>query len=120
MFRPLLFDVLRVPAPDMLSPAAGRDRASGLADIICGKLERMLAEHHERIAAVVIEPLVQAAAGMIMHPPGYLRGVRELTRQLRRAVDRRRSGRRLRPHRHDVRLRAGSRSRPICSAWPRA
>jgi adenosylmethionine-8-amino-7-oxononanoate aminotransferase len=27
----------------------------------------------------VIEPLVQAAAGMIMHPPGYLRGVRELT-----------------------------------------
>ena len=30
---------------------------------------------------MVIEPLVQAAAGMIMHPPGYLRGVRELTRK---------------------------------------
>jgi adenosylmethionine-8-amino-7-oxononanoate aminotransferase len=29
----------------------------------------------------VIEPLVQAAAGMLMHPPGYLRGVRELTRR---------------------------------------
>ena len=41
----------------------------------------MLAEHHRRIAALVIEPLVQAAAGMIMHPPGYLRGVRELTRR---------------------------------------
>jgi adenosylmethionine-8-amino-7-oxononanoate aminotransferase len=27
---------------------------------------------------VVIEPLVQCAAGMITHPPGYLRGVREL------------------------------------------
>ena len=35
----------------------------------------------ERIAALVIEPLVQAAAGMIVHPPGYLRGVRELTRK---------------------------------------
>ena len=44
-------------------------------------LERLLAEHHERIAALVIEPLVQAAAGIIVHPPGYLRGVRELTRK---------------------------------------
>ena len=41
----------------------------------------MLAARHDEIAAVVIEPLVQAAAGMIMHPPGYLRGVRELTRR---------------------------------------
>jgi adenosylmethionine-8-amino-7-oxononanoate aminotransferase len=30
---------------------------------------------------MVVEPLVQAAAGMVMHPPGYLRGVRELTRR---------------------------------------
>ena len=41
----------------------------------------MLEEHHEQIAAVVIEPLVQAAAGMVVHPPGFLRGVRELTRR---------------------------------------
>ncbi|MDZ7616449.1 MAG: aminotransferase class III-fold pyridoxal phosphate-dependent enzyme, partial [Patescibacteria group bacterium] len=34
-----------------------------------------------RIGAMIIEPLVQAAAGMIVHPPGYLRGVRELTRK---------------------------------------
>ncbi len=40
-----------------------------------------MAEHHRRIAAMVIEPLVQAAAGMIVHPAGYLRGVRELTRK---------------------------------------
>jgi adenosylmethionine-8-amino-7-oxononanoate aminotransferase len=42
-------------------------------------LELLLQEHHEKIAALVIEPLVQCAAGMVMHPPGYLRGVRELT-----------------------------------------
>ncbi len=30
---------------------------------------------------MIVEPLVQAAAGMIMHPQGYLRGVRELTRK---------------------------------------
>ena len=38
-------------------------------------------EHSDELAAVVIEPLVQAAAGMLMHPPGFLAGVREITRR---------------------------------------
>jgi adenosylmethionine---8-amino-7-oxononanoate aminotransferase len=41
-------------------------------------LERVLATHEEEIAAVIVEPLVQGAAGMLIHPPGYLRAVREL------------------------------------------
>lgn len=41
-------------------------------------LERVLAQHEEEIAAVIVEPLVQGAAGMLLHPPGYLRAVREL------------------------------------------
>jgi len=41
-------------------------------------LERVLAAHEEEVAAVIVEPLVQGAAGMITHPPGYLRAVREL------------------------------------------
>jgi len=41
-------------------------------------LERVLAAHEEEVAAVIVEPLVQGAAGMIVHPPGYLRSVREL------------------------------------------
>ena len=41
-------------------------------------LERILARHEEEIAAVILEPLVQGAAGMIVHPPGYLRAAREL------------------------------------------
>jgi adenosylmethionine-8-amino-7-oxononanoate aminotransferase len=41
-------------------------------------MARILSWHEEEIAAVVIEPLVQGAAGMITHPPGYLRAVREL------------------------------------------
>jgi adenosylmethionine-8-amino-7-oxononanoate aminotransferase len=38
----------------------------------------ILRKNHERIAAVCIEPIVQGAAGMIVHPEGFLRGVREL------------------------------------------
>ncbi len=41
-------------------------------------LERLLAAHEEEIAAVIVEPLVQGAAGMLIHPPGYLREVRRL------------------------------------------
>jgi adenosylmethionine---8-amino-7-oxononanoate aminotransferase len=78
MFRPLLFETLRAPAPDMYRtpPGVPPDR---LLDHYLGEVEEILARHHARIAAMVIEPLVQAAAGMLVHPKGYLRGVRELT-----------------------------------------
>jgi adenosylmethionine---8-amino-7-oxononanoate aminotransferase len=41
-------------------------------------LERVLSAHEEEIAALIVEPLVQGAAGMLLHPPGYLRAAREL------------------------------------------
>jgi adenosylmethionine-8-amino-7-oxononanoate aminotransferase len=44
-------------------------------------MEKILAEHHERIAAIAIEPVVQGAAGMIVQPDGYLRGVEALARK---------------------------------------
>ncbi len=80
MFAPLFFETLRVPAPDpyRLPPGVTRDDATSY---YLQQMEQVLAAEHQRIAAVVIEPLVQAAAGMIVHPPGYLRGVRELTRR---------------------------------------
>jgi adenosylmethionine-8-amino-7-oxononanoate aminotransferase len=80
MFRPLLFETLRVPAPDSYRTPPGVARED-LCRHHLDKLEQVLVEHHRRIAALVIEPLVQGAAGMIMHPPGYLYGVRELTRK---------------------------------------
>src|SRR4051794_14441140 len=41
-------------------------------------LERVLTAHGEEVAAVIVEPLVQGAAGILVQPPGYLRAVREL------------------------------------------
>jgi adenosylmethionine-8-amino-7-oxononanoate aminotransferase len=43
-----------------------------------GDLERVLSCHEEEVAALILEPLVQGAAGMLVHPPGYLRAAREL------------------------------------------
>jgi adenosylmethionine-8-amino-7-oxononanoate aminotransferase len=85
MFRPLLFETLRVPAPDMYrGPASGYPAGvppERWPDHYLGEVQRVLAHEHRRIAAMVIEPLVQAAAGMMVHPAGFLRGVRELTRK---------------------------------------
>jgi adenosylmethionine-8-amino-7-oxononanoate aminotransferase len=43
-----------------------------------GDMERLLSAHEGEIAAVIVEPLVQGAAGMLVHPEGYLRDVRAL------------------------------------------
>jgi adenosylmethionine---8-amino-7-oxononanoate aminotransferase len=59
-YRPLLFDTHAVEPGD------------------AGDLERVLSCHEEEIAALILEPLVQGAAGMLVHPPGYLREAREL------------------------------------------
>ena len=80
MFRPLLFEVLRLPAPDCYRLPDGISR-EGACDYHLAQLQQMLDAHHDEIAALVIEPLMQGAAGMIAHPDGYLRGVRQLTQQ---------------------------------------
>ncbi len=80
MFRPLLFEVIRLPAPDSyrVPQDVPTDR---LAAYYLGQVESALQRHHQELVAVVVEPLVQAAAGMLMHPAGFLRGLRELTQR---------------------------------------
>jgi adenosylmethionine---8-amino-7-oxononanoate aminotransferase len=80
LYRPLLFPVIRVPAPYCyrcpfkLEPAAC-DREK----LVCLKaLQAALEERGPEVAGIVIEPLIQAAAGMLAQPAGFLRGVREL------------------------------------------
>jgi adenosylmethionine-8-amino-7-oxononanoate aminotransferase len=80
MFRPLLFETIRLPLPDTYRTPPGV-AAADLCDYHLGLLEKTLAKHGHRIAAMVVEPLMQCAAGMVRHPSGYLRGVRELTRR---------------------------------------
>jgi len=80
MFRPLLFDVLRLPLPDTYRLPSGIARDQACAHYL-QQLESVLQVHADQIAALVMEPLMQCAAGMVSHPEGYLRGVRELTKR---------------------------------------
>lgn len=76
-YQPLLMEVLKAPSPDCSARRPGESCADVARRAAVG-METLLAEHHEEISAVIIEPLVQCASGMRMHDPLYLRLLREL------------------------------------------
>src|SRR5207248_8048724 len=67
------------PRPYCYRCPLGLDRAT-CARACAAELEHLVEGHADTLAAVVIEPLVQGAAGMITAPPGFLRRVRDVTR----------------------------------------
>jgi adenosylmethionine-8-amino-7-oxononanoate aminotransferase len=76
-YRPLLFETLTAPAPYCYRCQDREDcREQCLAELV-----RLVEQHHGELAAVILEPVMQGAAGMIPQPPGYLARVREVTRQ---------------------------------------
>jgi adenosylmethionine-8-amino-7-oxononanoate aminotransferase len=77
VYHPLLFDTLEAPAPYCYRcPHQGDCREQCLT-----VLEEQVEMHHRELAAVILEPIMQGAAGMIPQPPGYLARVREVTRR---------------------------------------
>ncbi len=77
IFKPLLFGVHRAPQPYCYRCPLGKTFPA--CDTACaGEVERILEERKGRIAAVVLEPVMQGADGMIAQPPGYVRRMREL------------------------------------------
>jgi adenosylmethionine-8-amino-7-oxononanoate aminotransferase len=77
------FDTWRIPVLRTHSASCAHCPV-GLSRATChieclNKLERLLSEHGAEIAAVIVEPLLQGAGGMIVHPEEFLAGVRRLT-----------------------------------------
>ena len=76
-YAPLIRAAATVPTPDARNARDGEtpvDVARRAADA----LERHLEQHHQRIAALIVEPLIQCAGGMAMYDPEYLRLARAL------------------------------------------
>lgn len=77
IFEPLLFKAFKAP-----SPYCYRCELSLIypeCSLACvDEMEKIMKDHSDEIAALIIEPLVQAAGGMIVSPPGYLKKVRDI------------------------------------------
>jgi adenosylmethionine-8-amino-7-oxononanoate aminotransferase len=74
-YRPLLIRTRMVGSPGVLQP--GQSRADRATQVLA-EIRAVLDADGTRVCAVVVEPLVQAAGGMLTHDPSFLRGVRAL------------------------------------------
>ena len=88
LYRPLTFEVFRAPSPYCYrcpeNPRADftRDAPHPGCSLRCLEgLEAILKEHAEEICALILEPRLQAAGGMIVYPAEYLQGAAELCRR---------------------------------------
>ncbi|WP_322053600.1 adenosylmethionine--8-amino-7-oxononanoate transaminase [Paraburkholderia bannensis] len=79
-YDPLLTHAHVVSSPDSRLAQEG-ESAADVARRALADVEKLFAEREGRIAALIVEPLVQCAAGMAMHDPSYLRGLRALCDQ---------------------------------------
>ncbi len=76
-YAPLLKSSVQMPTPDSRLAEQGAD-AQSVALRAAKELEDYVAQHHDQIAAFIVEPLVQCAAGMAMYQPLYLSRAREI------------------------------------------
>ena len=80
LYQPLLFKTYEVPAPYVYRWPKIKGRVLSreeVRDESLQAMEKILKKHASEIAAVIMEPLIQGAAGMIDQPQGYLSRVRE-------------------------------------------
>ncbi|MCD4830772.1 MAG: adenosylmethionine--8-amino-7-oxononanoate transaminase [Anaerohalosphaeraceae bacterium] len=78
IYKPMLFETLFAPSPNLYR-FDGTSRQC--AEFTLGKIKQLLKDNTGNIAAVIAEPLVQGAAGIIVHPKGFLKNLRELTKK---------------------------------------
>ena len=76
-YAPLLLQSAQMPSPDFRLAEKG-ESAEAFALRCADALEQYVSEHSHELAAFIIEPLVQCAAGMGMYHPAYLRRAREI------------------------------------------
>ena len=76
IYRPLLMDVITAPSPDCYDRGAGESWADHSRRRFAD-MEALLSQHAAETCAVIVEPLVQCAAGMRMYDPVYLQLLRE-------------------------------------------
>lgn len=79
-FMPLFIETYKVPTPYLYQSEWQEDMEGSLEKFI-KPLKKLLAEKNDEISAMILEPMVLGAGGMIIYPSEYLRAVRELTKK---------------------------------------
>ncbi len=76
-YSSLLFDTIKIPSPTCYRCPINLDYPA--CEMACAdEAEKILKKKHRQLAGLIIEPLIQGAAGMLCAPPGYLKKMRVL------------------------------------------
>ena len=88
IYKPLLFETLQASTPDCRSCPHRKSqftldaRDTGCSIECFASMEQILKEHHQELAAVIVEPLILAAGGLLVYPPEYLNRLFKLAKEL--------------------------------------
>jgi adenosylmethionine-8-amino-7-oxononanoate aminotransferase len=80
-FDRLLFETVKMPAPHQYRHPFSGKNGDDVVDQYIALSTELVEKHAEQACGIIIEPIIQGAAGMIVHPHGYLKHMRELTRK---------------------------------------
>ncbi len=80
LFRPLLFETFSVPTP-ALCRFPEPTTSEQVVEHCIQAADALFTRHAHEIAGVIVEPLIQGAAGMLTHAAGYLRRLADLCKQ---------------------------------------
>lgn len=79
IFHDLIFENIQVGCPSFYH--SQYDTEADLRDALLNQIERLLQTRSDEIVGIVMEPLIQGATGLFVHPKGFLKGVERLCRQ---------------------------------------
>ena len=77
IYKPMMMDNIHIPAPDCFRCPCGKKRGECTCECFAAA-EKAFKEHASETAAMIVEPLLQGAAGMRIYPAEYLRKLRAL------------------------------------------
>ncbi len=80
VYRKLIFETISVEFPDFYRSSAGKNYPKYTEECLTN-LENIFKKEHDTIAALIVEPLVQGAAGMIVWPDGILKRIAQLCKK---------------------------------------
>lgn len=81
IFRPLLFEAIKLPSPYCYRCEYGLN-LSNCNRRCLEEAKKILRDHKDELAGLIMEPLVQGAAGMITHPEGFLKELSTICKEL--------------------------------------